>query len=112
MTLNTDNQKILKIQKNIESHKNKIISFLSNMNAFKLKINYIWKIIINLNNGDVNAWIMPNDETAGVKNIDPYLVTISEIEQKSGFQFPGITNDQRFKKAKASWVVPKGCDLS
>ena len=73
---------------------------------------FFWKILINLNNGDVNAWIMPNDETTAVRKIDPYLVTISEIEQKSGFYFIGITDEQRYKKQTVSWAIPKGCDKS
>jgi hypothetical protein len=35
--------------------------------------------------------------TTDVNNIDPYLVTISEIENKFGFYFTGIINEQQYK---------------
>ena len=45
--------------------------------------------------------------TTDVNNIDPYLVTISEIENKFGFYFTGIINEQQYKKQTVSWPIPK-----
>ena len=73
---------------------------------------WFWKIIRNLENGEIIAWIMPNDATAVRSSVDKYLVSVAEIEEKSGFFFPEITDEQRARVEPVSWPKPVGCDLS
>jgi endonuclease G len=71
-----------------------------------------WKIIENLETGDVIAWIMPNTFSAARSTVDQYLTSINEIEQQSGFYFPHFTEEQRFKIHSQSWPIQTGCDKS
>jgi len=62
--------------------------------------------------GDVIAWIFPNDRTATKQNLDLYLVSIAEIEEKSGITFSDFTANQRHKVQTRSWSLPANCDKS
>ena len=73
---------------------------------------WFWKIIRNLDTDEVIAWIMPNDATAIRSAVDKYLVSVAEIEEKSGFYFPELSDKQRRSVETISWSLPKGCDLS
>ena len=55
---------------------------------------------------------MPNDATAVRSSVDKYLVSVAEIEEKSGFYFPEITDEQRVRVEPVSWPKTVGYDLS
>ena len=68
---------------------------------------YLYKIIIK-NNGQYNAWLMPNDDVAKSKSGDSYLTSISHIEKLTGAVFP--IDIQKDVIPKSTWKTPKGCD--
>jgi endonuclease G len=67
-----------------------------------------WKVVIR-GNGDAIAWIVPNTREAVEAKLNRYLVTVAEIEKRTGEKLP-VTGDARTTKPKASWVVPIGCN--
>ncbi|MGX2042082.1 DNA/RNA non-specific endonuclease [Methylocaldum sp. MU1018] len=67
-----------------------------------------WKVVIR-GDGRVIAWIVPNAKDAVEAKLDRYLVTIEDIEKKTGEKLP-VTGDARTAKPKNSWVVPIGCN--
>ena len=73
---------------------------------------FFWKIIENTRTNDVIAWIMPNDATAVRSNLDKYLVSIKDIEARSGFIFHNFTDEQKQIRQTTSWKIPVGCDKS
>ena len=70
---------------------------------------FFWKIIENTRTNDVIAWIMPNDATATYSNLEKYLVSIKDIEARSGFIFQNFTNEQKQIRQATLWATPKEC---
>lgn len=73
---------------------------------------WFWKIIHNKNTNEVIAWLMPNDNTTTKTNLDMFLTSVKDIEEKTGFKFPTIPSDKKHIKLDKSWAKPQGCDLS
>lgn len=69
--------------------------------AFNWKI--VEKVGAGVGNGDVIAWIVPNDDTAINSKLDSYISTIEIIEQKTGFKFTQFTATQKKMKPAKSW---------
>ncbi len=55
---------------------------------------YMWKLLIS--NQRFAAWVIPNDRTATKKNLDSFLVSINQLEQRIGFRL-GL-DEQMFDK--------------
>jgi endonuclease G, mitochondrial len=72
---------------------------------------YFWKVIIRGIGQDERAiaWIMPNIKDATKKHLDEYLVTIEELEKRTGEAVP-IADYAKRDKPSASWLVPQGCN--
>jgi endonuclease G len=70
-----------------------------------------WKLIIRGKDRDI-AWIVPNTQAATYKCLDDYLVTVEELEQRTGEHFPEVPAFRRAEKPEGSWTVPMGCDKS
>jgi len=70
-----------------------------------------WKLIIR-GQDRVIAWIVPNTQAATRKRLDDYLVTVEELEQRTGESFPEVPTFRRAEKPEVSWIVPIGCDKS
>ena len=68
-----------------------------------------WKLIIR-GTGRVMAWIIPNTKEATRKRLDQYLVSIEELEQRTGEMFPEVPAFARGEKLHVSWLVPRGCN--
>lgn len=70
---------------------------------------HFWKDI--LRKKRAIAWIIPNTSEAKRNKIDNYLVSIAEIEKRTGATIPTLPC---LKEAAldASWVIPIGCDKS
>ncbi|TNC80283.1 MAG: DNA/RNA non-specific endonuclease [Oleiphilus sp.] len=66
-----------------------------------------WKVIIR--DERVIAWIMPNDEAAKADQLDAYLVTVKDLEKKTGITLP-VADYLKDEKPATSWLVPKGCN--
>ena len=69
-----------------------------------------WKVVIR-GNGRVAAWVVPNSVNATKKNLDQYLVSVREIEQRTGEKIP-VDDFRKDEVLTASWVIPLGCDRS
>lgn len=67
-----------------------------------------WKVVVR-GRGEAIAWIVPNSKEATAGNLDRYLVTVAEVEKRTGEKLP-VDGDARTTKPRASWVVPIGCD--
>lgn len=67
-----------------------------------------WKVVVR-GKGQAIAWIVPNSAKATADTLDSYLVTVAEIEQKTGEKLP-VTGDARTRKPKQSWTIPIGCN--
>jgi endonuclease G len=70
-----------------------------------------WKFIIR-GQDRVIAWIVPNTQAATRKRLDQYLVTVEELEQRTGERFPEAPAYTRSEKPEVSWMIPIGCDKS
>ena len=70
---------------------------------------YLWKVI-KFPNGEVNAWLMPNDNTPTGVKMDTYLVSPKKLENKTGKQFD-IDRRQRSQLDSYSEKKPRGCSL-
>lgn len=68
---------------------------------------YFWKVIIGKDK--VIAWIVHNDDQATKKNVDRYLVSVREIEKKTG-QFVPVKNELKDSVPRQSWPLPRGCN--
>ena len=71
-----------------------------------------WKVVVRESDGDIIAWMMPNDNTATRKMLDSFLTSLKYIEEETGFTFTQFTKMQKQKIQPVSWIVPKDCDLS
>ena len=67
-----------------------------------------WKIIINNTTKQSISWIVPNSQEATRKNIDKYLVSISDIENITGEKLT-LPNVNKTTKLTTSWTIPKTC---
>ena len=70
-----------------------------------------WKLIIR-GKDRVIAWIVPNSKEATKKRLDQYLVSVEELEQRTGETFPEVPQFRRSEKPEVSWIIPIGCDKS
>jgi endonuclease G len=67
-----------------------------------------WKVVVR-GDGRAIAWIVPNTKDATEAKLDSYIVTVEDIEKRTGEKLP-VTGDARTTKPKGSWVVPIGCN--
>ena len=70
-----------------------------------------WKLIVR-GTDRVIAWVIPNTTEARSKKLDDYLVTVEELEQRTGESFPEAPAFRRAEKPEVSWLTPIGCDRS
>jgi endonuclease G len=70
-----------------------------------------WKLILR-GQDRVIAWVVPNTQAATRKHLDQYLVTVAELEQRTGESFPEVPAFVRDDQPEVSWLVPMGCDRS
>ena len=69
----------------------------------------LWKVI-EFPDGEVQAWLMPNDDSPKSKLIDNYLVSPKTISEITGLSFP-ISASELNEKDKVSKKQPKGCSI-
>ena len=67
-----------------------------------------WKVVIRGDDRAI-AWIVPNTKEATEAKLDSYIVTVEDIERRTGEKLP-VTGDARTTKPPGSWVVPVGCE--
>lgn len=74
---------------------------------------YFWKVIIRGTGQDERAiaWIMPNSTDATKKHLDEYLVTVEELEKRTGETIP-VADYAKHEKPSSSWLIPQGCNKS
>lgn len=72
-----------------------------------------WKVIIRGSgqNERAIAWVVPNSPEATKRNLDPYLVSIDELERLTGETIP-VADYAKHDKPASSWMIPRGCDKS
>lgn len=70
---------------------------------------YLWKLIL-LEDGRVNAWLMPNDNTPTADKVDDYLVSPAKLTGLTGVEFP-LEDRLRIRAAEFSITEPEGCSL-
>lgn len=70
-----------------------------------------WKLIIR-GRDRVIAWVVPNTQVAKYKKLDAYLVSVEELEERTGESFPEVPGFRRSEKPEVSWILPIGCDQS
>lgn len=72
---------------------------------------YQWKVIVRGTGQDERAiaWIVPNSTDATKANLDQYLVTIDDIEMRTGEVIP-VADYAKHDKPSASWLIPHGCN--
>ena len=68
-----------------------------------------WKVIIR-GKDRVMAWIIPNTQEATRKRLDTYVVSVEELEQRTGETFPEVPQFAKTEKPEASWLIPLGCE--
>ena len=68
-----------------------------------------WKLILR-GTDRVIAWIIPNSQEATQARLDPYLVSVQELEARLGDVFPEVPDYAKGEKPAVSWLVPFGCD--
>lgn len=69
----------------------------------------LWKLIIR-GRDNVIAWLMPNTDEATADRIDEYLVSVRELEQRTGQSFPMVEEFRKDEVPQVSWQLPIGCD--
>jgi endonuclease G len=72
-----------------------------------------WKVIIRGTgqNEQAIAWIIPNSQEATRDRLDQYLVTVYELQSKTG-EFIPVAEYAKGGKPDQSWMIPLGCDKS
>jgi endonuclease G len=60
-----------------------------------------WKLIVR-GKDRVIAWIVPNSKDATKKRLDQYLVSVEELEQRTGETFPEVPQFRRPEKPEVS----------
>ncbi|MCX7075480.1 MAG: DNA/RNA non-specific endonuclease [Methylococcales bacterium] len=70
-----------------------------------------WKVIVRGTGQSEQAiaWIVPNSKDAVRKNLDKYLVTVSDIERVTGEKIP-VSDYAKDTKPSTSWLIPQGCN--
>jgi len=70
-----------------------------------------WKVVIRggINDEQVISWIVPNSSTAQRSKLDNYLVSVAEIERRTGEKLP-VNAELKNDALKKSWLLPKGCN--
>jgi endonuclease G len=58
----------------------------------------------------VLAWIIPNTAQATQQRLDGYLVTVEELEERTGEVFPEVPAYAKADKPERSWLIPIGCN--
>lgn len=66
-----------------------------------------WKTTIR--NNRVIAWIIDNDHNAISSQLNRYLMTVRELEQRTGEQIP-MADYLKDERSATSWILPIGCD--
>jgi len=66
---------------------------------------YLYKIVINDQTGDVQAYSFPNIASNQGSDIKPFLTTVAAIEQSTGISFPLPKGANKNAKASAPWPV-------
>lgn len=66
-----------------------------------------WKLIIR-GQDRVLAWIIPNTAQATKQRLDRYLVTVEELEKRTGETFPEVPEYTQADKPERSWMIPIG----
>lgn len=69
----------------------------------------LWKVI-RFPSGEVNAWMMPNDDSATAVKMDTFLVSPATIAKYTGLSFE-IERNQYSEKDSHSVSKPKNCSL-
>jgi len=69
----------------------------------------LWKVI-KFPNGEVNAWLMPNDYSPTAIKMDTYLVAPASLTKLTGITFD-ISRAQNTQKDSSSVAKPRGCSL-
>lgn len=76
---------------------------------------HFWKVLIQQDYygrvADTIAWIIPNTASAKTDALDNFLVSVYEVEQRSGFNLP-VPGSLRYFQHEESWSLPSGCDRS
>jgi len=54
--------------------------------------------------------VIPNTTEAKSQQLDTYLVTVEELEQRTGESFPEVPAFRRAEKPEVSWIIPIGCN--
>lgn len=70
----------------------------------------LFKIIINEEENVAYSWIIPNNRRADARSANDYIVSISDIEKRIGYQFSDIPENLRHVKLSTP-ALPKGCSL-
>lgn len=70
-----------------------------------------WKVIIRGVGQDERAiaWIVPNDQSAVINNLDKYLVSVDDIERATNETIP-VADYAKHDKPAQSWLIPQGCN--
>jgi endonuclease G len=68
-----------------------------------------WKLILR-GPDRVIAWIIPNTAQATQQRLDGYLVTVEELEERTGEVFPEVPAYAKADKPERSWLIPIGCN--
>lgn len=71
---------------------------------------YLWKVI-KFPDGEVNAWLFPNDNSPTSSKSDAYLVSPKKIERLTHLKF-NLPKAELNEKDTRSKTMPKGCKLS
>ena len=56
------------------------------------------------------AWLIPNTKDATSKRLDQYLVSIEELERRTGEVLPEVPAFLRSERPEASWLIPQGAE--
>lgn len=72
-----------------------------------------WKVIVKGEgqNQQSIAWIIPNSQEATWDRLDQYLVSVSEVELRTGQHIP-VAGSGKDKPASQSWAIPSDCNKS
>lgn len=69
----------------------------------------LWKVLIR-GDGQINAWIIPNNNQATSNNAHKYEVSIREILDTVSYSIPSLKVFSHYQTNK-TWWIPKGCSL-
>lgn len=70
---------------------------------------FMWKVLVR-SDGEINAWIIPNNRQATQYNAARYEVSVQKILDTVNYQVPGLEGLASHKISK-TWWLPKGCSL-